>query len=221
VISRYVTLSLRAAAFIGVAGVVVVNARAYLFSQWGFSVSPTAYGVGAFFLIWLVFWFSTKEIISMLKTDALARQSRVSSSIPITEKSIPEGQYKYPLRFVCLLVLFGVAIAFIPIMILAAGDAIAPLGYLFFFAPACIPVIFAIYISRYSVIITSDKLMIRTIAMREVSLGDIAKASVTTIRGGRQAVVLLKDGRIIRFSGMLVGFNELLGKLTVKAEKMN
>jgi len=221
---RYVVPILRATALIAVAGFIAINARTYLLAWWGISIPPNLYGIGTLVFILLVASRSLKTVIDMLRVDADARQAPTPEiHRQITGKDNAGQVHKFPLRFGYLLLIFDVILFGLPYLSVAPDRTIAPVTYIVCFGAACIVAIMVIYIFRYRVTIKSDRIVIRALNAYEVPFVDIASIHVVTTKNippvGPRGVVLLTNGKIIRFNGMLTGFNDLVDALTVKTSE--
>lgn len=83
---------------------------------------------------------------------------------------------------------------------------------------ASVPVfLIAVYVATYSVMLTTDRILIRVYGFRAhaIPMTEIVRVSVASTRNGAHLVVLLKSGKIIRFAGVLSGFALLQETLAV------
>ena len=84
--SRYVFPVLRVIVLVVAAGLILNNARTYLFEWFGWSIPPNVYGIVGLVLFWIVVSTSTKQVVDMLKVDADLERS--TPSIPLA----PDGR---------------------------------------------------------------------------------------------------------------------------------
>jgi len=124
--------------------------------------------------------------------------------------------HRYPDRLIYLLWLLSAAVFSIPIILALSGNAIAPMGWLFCWIPACIPAGIAFFTLRYSVVVSSNKLVIRNgSSRREVLFADIEKSEIVSARNGPQLRVTLTNGQKLWFNGMLTYFDDLVNEVVV------
>jgi hypothetical protein len=130
--------------------------------------------------------------------------------------------HRYPDRLTYLLGLLSATIFSIPIIVALFGGTIAPTGWLYCWIPACIPAGIAFVTLRYSVVVTSNKLVIRNgSTRREVLLSNVEKTEIVSTRNGPQLRVTLTDGKELRFNGMLTDFDDLASRLAVGRRAAN
>lgn len=125
--------------------------------------------------------------------------------------------HRYPDRLIYLLWLLSAAVFSIPIILALSGNTVAPMGWLFCWIPACIPAGIAFFALRYSVVVTSNKLVIRNgSSRREVLLADIDRTEIVSARNGPQLRVTLTGGQELWFNGMLTDFDDLVSELVAR-----
>ena len=125
--------------------------------------------------------------------------------------------HRYPDRLIYLLGLLSAAIFSIPMILALSGGTIAPMEWLWFWIPACVPAGIAFLALRYSVIVTSNKFVIRKgSSRREVLLADIERTEIVSDRNCPQLRVTLTGGQNVSFNGMLTDFDGLVNELAVR-----
>ena len=213
-------LALRAAILIAAAGFVAANARGYLLRRWGVSVAPSVYGIGAFAFIWIILWLSTRKLLRELKINGAKRKLPGIASQQETCEDHAKTVHKYPSLLGYLLTSVGVVFLALPYLSAEPGKSIAPATFVGCLVTSFIIFVIDFYVVTYSVTITHDKILIRKFTTRrEIAIADIANTDVVTTKNGPQVVVLLKNGKIVRFGRMLTDFASLLETLTAKISR--
>lgn len=213
-------LALRAAVLIAAAGFVAANARGYLLNRWGVSVAPSVYGLGAFAFVWIILWLSTRKLLRELKVNVISRKLPGIANQQETREDYAETVHKYPALLGYLLAAVGVVFLALPYLSAEPGKSIAPVTFVGCLVISFIIFVIDFYIVTYSVTITHDKILIRAfMTRREIAIADIANTDVVTTKNGPQVVVLLKNGKIVRFGRMLTDFTSLLETLTAKTSR--
>jgi len=206
--SRFL-LALRAAACIAAIGFAVIYAKEYVLRQTHLGVSPRVYGVLGLALIWSVVWLSTRRLFSK---PAIASKDQSIHSTTVASERTPARQqtiHKYPRRLGFLSILVGAVFLLLPYLSADPGKSIAVVTYVVCFGVAFTAFAIAAYILSYSVTIKRDNIVVKTFRTRELSFVDISKTEIISTKNGPQAFVSLRNGRIVRFGGMLTNFDSL------------
>lgn len=204
-----IILTLRAIAILSMAGFVALHARGYLLSWWGISVAPIIYFSGVYVFISLVLWLATKRLFSELKVEAKAKNTQVIDSLSITRHEDPlDTTYRYPRRLGYLTFLLAIVFVALPLLSVGGKSAV-PVTYLICGSMAIYLFWTVIYLFKYSVTIKSDRVVVKTFVTREFLFANITKFDILTTKNGLQANLILADGKIIRFGGMLKNFDHM------------
>jgi hypothetical protein len=120
--------------------------------------------------------------------------------------------YRYPSIVGYLMVGCGCFFALIPFLPRAHGDGAPPVLILGFWAFAACAFAAATYFLRYRVIVSDTTLTYGTFGQTSVLLTDVMDSLVTAGRN-QEMTVYLRDGRRVKFSGMLGDFGSLVSTL--------
>jgi hypothetical protein len=222
--SRYVFPVLRTIVLIVAAGLILINARAYLFEWFSWSIAPNVYGIVGIALFLIVVSTSTKPLVGMLKVDALERQARMAVSHSPSRGNNYVGQiHRYPISAIALTLIAVLILVSLPYLSAWPDKAIAPITYFICFGVACGATAALIYFLRYRVTIESDRMVIRAFKTLDVRFDDIVRIDaakpITVPPTSPRCLVLLNDGTEVKLSGLLTGFADLVDVLTAKASK--
>jgi hypothetical protein len=222
--SRYFFPVLRTVVLIVAAGFILINARTYLFERFSWSIAPNVYGIVGLVLFLIVVSTSTKQIVGMLKVDALARQARTPvSHAPSRGKNYVGQVHRYPVSAILLTLIADLFVVSLPYLSAWPDKAIAPVTYFICFGAACGATGLLIYFLRYRLTIESDRIVIRAFKTSDIRFDDIvridAATPVSVPPASLRCLVVLSDGTEVKLSGLLTGFADLVDALTVKASK--
>lgn len=120
--------------------------------------------------------------------------------------------YKYPSIVGYLMVGSGCFFLLIPFLTGARGDAPPVVFSLFFTAFAACAFAAATYFFRYRVVVSDTTLTYGTLGQTSVPLTDVMDSLVTAGRN-QEMTVYLRDGRRVKFSGMLGDFGSLVSTI--------
>jgi hypothetical protein len=202
-------LALRAAACIAAVGFAAIYAKDYVLRQTYLGVSPHVYGIVALALIWSVVWLSTRKLFQPLAIASKAQGFNSTAAAFDRTASEQATTHKYPARLGFLSIVMGVVFLVLPYLSADPGKSISMATYVGCFSVSCTAFAIAAYIFTYSVTIERGNILLRTFGTRKISLADVSKAEIVVTRNGPQAVVSLKNGKIVRFGGMLTNFERL------------
>lgn len=213
---NYFLITLRAVILVVVAAFIAGKARDYLINSLGWPVTPGVYAFGVFAFISIVLWLSTKNLFSRLRANAQALQPGGTVNLQNTHKSYHQTMHKYPHRIGYLVIAIGIIFVAVPYLSVEPGKTIAPVTYVGCFGMAFIMFMIVFYIFRYSVTIKSDRIIVKTFGIREIKFSDIMKTDTIATKNGPQAIVSLKDGKVLKLGGMLTDFAGILESLAAQ-----
>jgi hypothetical protein len=122
--------------------------------------------------------------------------------------------YQFPKFLGYMMALCGVlfaSAAFLPGMASPRDGSVT--GVFWLFSPFWIAAsMAAIYFFRYRVVITRDRIAIRSIRERAIDFGEVVDVA-TAPRQSKELLVYLKDGQRLRFSGLLQDYGNLKAQI--------
>jgi hypothetical protein len=214
--SKYllVLLTLRAAAFVAGAGFVASNATEYFLSHWGLSIASSIYALGAFAFIWGVLWLSTRNLLRVLKADAVSRQRPIAAGPRNPEEGLVNRTYSYPSWVGCLVGVLGLVCFSFPFVVDEQSK-----GNWLFFGLSFLCLLGAAHYFIYSVTITIDTIIVKAFTTRKILIADIVKFEIISGKGAPEGVIKLRSGKRISFGGRLKDFTDLSGRLKAAIHK--
>lgn len=211
--SKHLLNFVRAMILVAVACFAALNGRDWLLNWWGIRLSSEVYFGLAYILVAIVVWLATAKLYRGLISEVKYQQEK--KTFPVQEISGQiqkegEGIYRYPLRLVFMAMAVSVIFVIVPIIYGGPERSISMVGYMMSFGCAAVILIIAIFLFRYSVRNESGVVKIRGFSEYTFKLTDIAFVQAGRDKGGLFAVVKLTNGKVFRFSGMLIGFSVLV-----------
>lgn len=207
---RILLLTVRAAISIGVTAFILVYGKSYFAANGLFSISPTIYALGAYSLLMLVLWASTRTLVRELVANTNNREWKFDKSA-LDEHKLT-SIHKYPFRLTLLVAVVGLIAVILPYLNHDSRTAIST--YVVCFGAACVMFVIAVYLFSYRVVVKPNSIRIHTIfKTRDIALTEIREIRVLRTRNGPQIVLLLKNNETDRFGCMLTGFSTLLHEL--------
>jgi hypothetical protein len=211
--------ALVAAILIAATGLVVGVASRYLMVRWKSPAASFFYGLGTTLIMWMALSFASRKLFNDLVADA-QRGHPLSPAENYTANRRPrDAVHRYPRSLVYLIALLGFLLVALPFLSAEPRRPIAIGTYCACFCAACMVFAIAVHLYVYSVAVMHDRVIIKGFVKRAFLLSDIAKSKIEMTKNGAQIVVVLKNGKTLRFGRMLTGFASLSATLIPQSSR--
>ena len=208
---KILLLTLRSAALFIVIGAIVMLARDYVLREW--RVSQSVYLAIGFLLIWIALAASMRPLLVELRGNRKIQPMPVAPDQETNLVETMETVHRYPRHLAALVIAFGLLCVAAPYVGREPGKAYPIALYFGFGVVACIALVCAACLLRYSVKITRDRLYVTLIRTQTFRMAEILKTEIVHTKNGPQLIIFFRSGKLLRFGRILTGFSTMTARL--------
>jgi len=150
--------------------------------------------------------------ISALRTIVNSSQlTNPDIEIPIVQHDDnSERLYKFPIRRGILWIAIGIVFSIVPFFGAAPGKTVQLSGYLILFGVTFFMCALGVYQLLYSVVIKTDRIIVRGLSTKEYLISDIVSVEVVPVKGSHTARITLQNRNVLGIDGELNDFKDMV-----------